>query len=85
MPWLTATGARASAVRALSLPGRLRLQAAVSISEYYDRDRTAFYAAIQGIRQQGMDLTGWLDYFVDGLATQMDEVRERGQRVTGEM
>jgi Fic family protein len=52
-----------------------------SISEYYDRDRPAFYAAIQGVRDQGMDLTGWLDYFVEGLATQMDEVRERGQRV----
>jgi Fic family protein len=52
-----------------------------SISEYYDRNRAAFYAAIQGVRDQGMDLTGWLDYFVEGLATQMDEVRERGQRV----
>ena len=52
-----------------------------SISEYYDRDRTAFYAAIQGVRDQGMDLTGWLDYFVEGLATQMDEVKERGERV----
>jgi len=57
-----------------------------SISEYYDRDRAAFYAAIQGVRDQchghqGMDLTGWLDFFVDGLATQMDEVTERGKRV----
>ena len=52
-----------------------------SISEYYDRDRAAFYAAIQGVRNQGMYLTGWLDYFVEGLATQMDEVKERGERV----
>jgi hypothetical protein len=27
-----------------------------------------------------MDLTGWLDYFVEGLAAQMDEVSERGKR-----
>lgn len=26
-------------------------------------------------------MTGWLDYFVDGLATQMKEVTERGKRV----
>ena len=52
-----------------------------SISEYYDRDRPAFYAAIQGVRDQGMDLTGWLDFFVEGLATQMDEVKMRGERV----
>ena len=52
-----------------------------SISEYYDRDRSAFYAAIQGVRDHGMDLTGWLEFFVEGLATQMDEVTERGKRV----
>ena len=52
-----------------------------TISEYYDRDRTAFYDALQHVRDQGMDLTGWLEYFVDGLATQMNEVTERGKRV----
>lgn len=39
-----------------------------TISEYYDRDRPAFYAAIQGVRDGGMDLTGWLEFFVEGLA-----------------
>jgi Fic family protein len=52
-----------------------------TISEYYDRDKSAFYSAIQNVRDQGMDLTGWLDYFVDGLATQMIEVTDRGKRV----
>jgi len=52
-----------------------------SISEYYDRDRTGFYAALQSVRDSDMDLTGWLDYFVEGLATQMDELTERGKRV----
>lgn len=52
-----------------------------SISEYYDRNRPAFYATLQSVREQGMDLTGWLDYFVEGLATQMDEVTERGKRI----
>lgn len=52
-----------------------------SISEFYDRDRAAFYAAIQGVRDNGMDLTGWLDYFTTGLATQMDEVKELGTKV----
>lgn len=52
-----------------------------TISEYYDRDRTAFYDALQHVRDQGMDLTGWLEYFVDGLATQMNEVTDRGKRV----
>jgi len=28
-----------------------------------------------------MDMTGWLDYFVTGLETQMIEVKERGEQV----
>lgn len=51
-----------------------------TISEYYDRDRAAFYGAIQGVRDRGMDMTGWLEYFVDGLSTQLQEMRERGER-----
>ena len=51
-----------------------------TISEYYDRDRAAFYGAIQSVRDGGMDLTGWLEYFVKGLSTQLQEVRQRGQR-----
>jgi len=51
-----------------------------TISEYYDRDRTAFYRALQGVRQAGMDLTGWLEFFTGGLAIQLDEVKARGER-----
>ena len=51
-----------------------------SISEYYDRDRAAFYRAIQGVREQDMDFTGWLEFFTAGLATQLDEVKARGER-----
>jgi Fic family protein len=50
-----------------------------SISEFYDRDRSSFYSAIQGVREQDMDLTNWLEFFVEGLATQLAEVRERGE------
>lgn len=52
-----------------------------TISEYYDRDRPTFYRSIQSVRDKGMDMTGWLDYFVTGLETQMVEVRERSERV----
>lgn len=52
-----------------------------TISEYYDRDRLTFYKSIQSVRDNGMDMTGWLDYFVTGLVTQMVEVRERSEQV----
>lgn len=51
-----------------------------TISEYYDRNRPAFYRAIQQVRESHMDMTGWLDYFVGGLSTQLAEVRQRGER-----
>lgn len=51
-----------------------------TISEFYDRDRPAFYRAIQSVRESEMDLTGWLEYFTSGLATQLDEVKTRGER-----
>ncbi len=51
-----------------------------TISEYYDRDRPAFYRAIQSVRERGMDMTGWLEYFVDGLLAQLAEVKERGEQ-----
>ena len=50
-----------------------------SISEYYDHDRAAFYLAIQSVREDAMDMTRWLEYFIDGLATQLAEVRRRGE------
>lgn len=50
-----------------------------TISGYYDRDRSAFYEAIQSVRENGMDMTGWLEYFVEGLATQLAEVKKRGE------
>lgn len=52
-----------------------------TISEYYDRDRPTFYKSIQSVRENGMDMTGWLDYFITGLETQMIEVKERGEQV----
>ena len=49
-----------------------------TLSEFYDRDRAAFYHAIQGVRDRDMDLTGWIEFFVRGLATQLAEVKARG-------
>ena len=50
-----------------------------TISEYYDRDRTAFYQALQGVRRSNMDMTGWVEFFAAGLATQLAEVKRRGE------
>ncbi|MCF8130714.1 MAG: Fic family protein [Deltaproteobacteria bacterium] len=52
-----------------------------TISEYYDRDRPTFYKTIQSVRENDMDMSGWLEYFIAGLQAQMAEVKERGEQV----
>lgn len=51
-----------------------------SLSEYYDRNRTDYYKAIQSVRENAMDMTHWLNYFTQGLATQLQELVEQGTR-----
>ena len=51
-----------------------------TISEYYDRNRTDYYQAIQSVRQNDMDMTGWVEYFVHGLSTQLQEVKSLGKQ-----
>ncbi len=49
-----------------------------TISEYYDRNRMDFYEAIQSVRENDMDMTGWLEYFSKALESQMHEIQDRG-------
>jgi Fic family protein len=38
-----------------------------SVDEYYWEDRPRYYAALEGVRQSGDDLTAWLEYSALGL------------------
>ncbi len=51
-----------------------------TLSEFYDRDPSAYYGALQRVRSHDMDMTGWLEYYVGGLATQMEEVKTKGEQ-----
>ncbi len=52
-----------------------------TISEYYDKDRPAYYQSIQSVRHNNMDMTGWLEYFVIGLRSQMEEIQTKGEQL----
>ena len=52
-----------------------------TISEYYDKDRPSYYEAIQSVRNNNMDMTAWLEYFVDGLRSQMEEIQKKGKKI----
>jgi Fic family protein len=51
-----------------------------SVDEFYWEDRPRYYAALQSVRQQGEDLTAWLDYCAEGLLLTMERVWTRVQK-----
>ncbi len=52
-----------------------------SISEYYDKNRASFYKAIQSVRNNNMDMTEWLEFFVKAFLSQMNEMMAIGKKV----
>lgn len=50
-----------------------------SVDEYYWEDRPAYYRALDAVRKDGGDLTGWLEYCTQGLRDTLDRVWTRVQ------
>ncbi|MBI2599083.1 Fic family protein [Candidatus Curtissbacteria bacterium] len=59
-----------------------------SLEEYFDRDAKRYYKILQSISNQKVislsdrDLTGWLEYFCEGLAEELARVKERVQKLS---
>ena len=47
-----------------------------TLSEFYDRDRSRFYRALQSVREREMELTGWLEFFTEGLEHNLEDTAE---------
>ncbi len=54
------------------------------LDDYYDSDRQAYYRVLQGVDQRTLDLTGWLEYFVEGVQVSISAVKERIIRLSSE-
>jgi Fic family protein len=54
------------------------------LDDYYDSDRQAYYEALQGVDQKRLDLTKWLEYFVEGVNVSIKVVKERVIRLSSE-
>jgi len=50
-----------------------------SVDEYYWEGRPRYYAALQAVRREGEDLTGWLEYTAEGLLGTLERVWQRIQ------
>jgi Fic family protein len=51
-----------------------------SVDEFYWEDRPRYYAALQAVRQQGDDLTSWLEYCAEGFQQTLERVWQRIQQ-----
>jgi len=54
------------------------------LDDYYDSDRQAYYKALQSVDQETLDLTNWLEYFVEGVGISIEAVKERVARLSSE-
>ena len=48
-----------------------------ALDDYYDLDRRNYYDALNNVDQETLDLTGWLEYFTEGVAVSINSVKEK--------
>ncbi len=59
-----------------------------SIEEYFDRNAKRYYETLQSVSNQKVDtladrdLTGWLEYFCEGVAEELERVKLRVQKLS---
>lgn len=59
-----------------------------SLEEYFDRDGQRYYKTLQTVSNQKVDtlsdrdLTNWLEYFCEGLAQELERVKEKVQKLS---
>lgn len=59
-----------------------------SLEEYFDENPLDYYLTLQAVSNQLVldtherDLTPWLEYFVEGVAVEMNRIKERVQRIS---
>lgn len=70
---------RASATLSLFLD-QYDIKKFFSLEEYYDRDALHYYEALRSASSG--DLTGWLNYFTEGLAIELTRIKEKVQRLS---
>lgn len=55
-----------------------------SVDEFYWEDRPRYYMALDAVRSEGEDLTGWLEYAAEGLQLTLERVWTRVQKFSAQ-
>ena len=53
-----------------------------SVDEFYWENRPRYYAALDAVRREGEDLSGWLEYTAEGLQLTLERVWMRVQKLS---
>ncbi len=48
-----------------------------ALDDYYDHDRNSYYEALQTVNPDTVDVTQWIEYFTEGVASSIKTVKER--------
>jgi len=77
-PFLDGNGraSRASALLLLFLDG-YDIKRFFSLEEYYDKDPMEYYHSLQEVEKKEGNLTSWLEYFSQGIAIELNNVKEK--------
>ena len=77
-PFLDGNGrvARAAATLALFKEG-YDIKRFFSLEEHYDAEPLAYYEGLQSVAKQEGNVTGWLEYFTEGLAIELTRIKEK--------
>jgi len=53
-----------------------------SLEEYFDNDAVRYYDGLQSVGRNGGDLTEWLEYFTEGLAIELNKIKEKVGKIS---
>lgn len=88
-PFVDGNGRSARALATMVLFSRgYDIKKFFSLEEYFDRDAKRYYKTLQEVSNQKVDslsdrnLTIWLEYFCEGLAEELERVKQRVQKLS---
>lgn len=77
-PFIDGNGRTARIMATLALyKSGFDLKRFFALDDYYDHDRPSYYAALQTVDPETIDVAEWLEYFTDGVAASIKTVKEK--------
>ncbi len=77
-PFIDGNGRTARVMASLTLYKRgFDVKRFFALDDYYDQDRPSYYRALNQVDQETLDLSGWLEYFTEGVSVSIEAVRDR--------